>query len=130
MKEIKEAKISDDVFRSRVLITYGSHENIAKWYKSKGIPSSVNIQFAGFTEVLESVTGENIYHVHFTTYGFSVVVHETNHLTFDILSDRGIKFNKHTKEVFAYYQDWIAGKCRDYLDKWTKEDGTILKKDN
>ena len=117
---MKIAKFKEPIFRSSIILTFGTMEEMSQWYKDHGIDHFINPNHQAFTEKMDRVKGGRDYHIHFDYYGFTAVVHETNHVAFNVLSDRGIPFTEENKEVFAYYQDWIAGKCRDYLEKWTK----------
>lgn len=118
---MKEAKFTDPIFEAGIVLTYGDMKDMNDWYRSRGYPEGINNNWQAFCEKIDKKNGVRIYHIHFEAYGFTTVVHETNHLTFNILNDRGIPFIEETKEVFAYYQDWVAGKCRDYLEVWTKK---------
>ena len=61
-------------------------------------------------------------HLHFTSYGFTSIVHETHHATFRVLDWVGMKLTEETIEAYAYYQDWLAGAIRDQFEIWTKQD--------
>lgn len=118
---MKIARFSDPIFGSSIILTLGTIKEVNEWAKKlKVVGELPTNNYQAFTEKLTYADGTRDYHVHFEAYGFTTIVHETNHLTYNVLSDRGIVFIDETKEVFAYYQDWIAGKCRDYLEKWTK----------
>jgi hypothetical protein len=113
---MKIATIKDNLFNTKIILTYGSFEEIKYWLGKKKIELDYEKYWQAFSGQLP--TGEH--HLHFDYYGFTAIVHETNHSTLKILNNAGININNETKEVFAYYQAWLAGKCRDYLEKWTK----------
>lgn len=119
-ENMKEAKIHDPIFEATIILTFGKMKDVNNWYKKKGLPEGINNNWQAYTEKIDK-NGIRYYHIHFEAYGFTTIVHETNHLAFNILNDRGIPFIEETKEVFAYYQDWISGKCRDYLEVWAKK---------
>lgn len=119
--KIRETKIFDPIFRANIIITFGKLSEMKGWFKKNNLDWSIKKHWEAFSQVLERDNGELDYHIHFDLYGFTTIVHETNHTTWNILSDRGIRFNEHTKEVFAYHQDWLAGRCRDILEDWTKK---------
>lgn len=128
---MKKAKIIDHLFGEAILITFGSHEEINDWYKKRGI----NCRFDKFDQAItEKIVEEHdaefreYWHIHFTFYGFSLIVHETNHLAFEVLNKKGIKLSRETMEIFAYYQDWIAAKCRDYFEKWISKPKRLKQK--
>ncbi len=107
--------IKDHLFHNKIIITCGTFKEVSNWLdKKKDIKLDFNPRWGAFSGRLPS--GE--YHLHFDMYGFSVIVHETNHASLDILNDAGINCNQETKEVFAYYQDWLAGKIRDIFEDW------------
>lgn len=114
---MKAATFKDQIFHQKFILTYGKMEEIKKWLSDRKIELVSNTGWQAFSGILP--TGE--LHLHFDYYGFTAIVHETHHASLDVLNNRGLKCNQDTKEVFAYYQDWLAGKCRDYLEKWTKE---------
>jgi len=119
--KIKQAVIHELIFDEDIIITYGDQKQLSRWYKNRNIDDiEIGKYTYGFTELLES-EDRKFRHIHFSVYGFSIIVHETNHLAFEILDEKGIKLSKETKEIFAYYQDFLAGKCRDYMEKWTKK---------
>jgi hypothetical protein len=118
---MKTATIKDYLFERKIIITFGSFKEVKEWLlRKENAEGEINDRWGAFSGRLPS--GDH--HIHFDYYGFSAVVHETNHATLDILNDAGIRVNQETKEVFAYYQDWLAGKCRDYLEKWTDKNKT------
>ncbi len=115
---MKVAKFRDHIFTAEILLTYGTMKEVCDYLlKTENVTTDYHPQWGAFSGKLPS----GRHHIHFSDYGFTVVVHETNHATLDILNDRGIEVSQATKEIFAYYQDWLAGKCRDYMDKWDKE---------
>lgn len=114
---MKIATFKDQIFTQKFILTYGKMEEIKKWLSDRKIELDNNTDWQAFSGRLPS--GEH--HLHFDYYGFTAIVHETHHASLDILNNRGLKCNQETKEVFAYYQDWLAGKCRDYLEKWNKK---------
>lgn len=119
------AKIKDYIFETEIVITYGTMKEINSYLeKTENVTTIANPDWGAYSGKLPS----GKHHLHFEEYGFKAIVHETNHATLDILNDRGIVITQATKEVFAYYQDWLAGKCRDYLEKWTSKKPTIRKK--
>lgn len=113
---MKIAKFKDYLYRNKIIVTYGTLEEVRKWFDNKGIELVFDAEWGAFAGRLP--TGE--VHLHFTQYGFSVIVHETNHATFEVMERAGIKLSHSTQEAFAYYQDWLAGKCLDCMEKWTK----------
>lgn len=122
---MKVAKFRDHIFTAEILLTFGSMKEVSDYLeKTEKVVSDLHPQWGAYSGKLPS----GKHHLHFEEYGFKAIVHETNHATLDILNDRGIVITQATKEVFAYYQDWLAGKCRDYLEKWTSKKPTIRKK--
>jgi hypothetical protein len=119
---MKVARFRDPIFDSSILLTFGPMSEMNIWYKKHKFETEINPHWQAFSEVMNYSLKEGVaqvQHLHFTRYNFSSIVHETNHAAYDILSARGISFVLETKEVFAYYQDWLAGRVRDYLEKWT-----------
>jgi hypothetical protein len=114
---MKIVKIKDPIFRAETLLTYGTMEEMAAWYKKHDCDSDINPHYAGFAERL-TLNGDQLYHMHFTDYAFSTIVHETHHISLYILCDRGLPLSEECREVHAYYQDWLASKTRDYFEKW------------
>lgn len=49
-------------------------------------------------------------------YNPGIVVHETVHLSYNILNPRGLKLNNHTEEAFAYLQQFIFNQITDFYD--------------
>jgi len=113
---MRKAEFKDYIFTAQILITFGSMKEISEYIEKKyKVKFDLHPQWGAFSGELDGK-----YHMHFEEYGFKPIVHETNHAAFDILNDRGIRLTPHTKEVFAYYQSWLASKCRDYLEQWTQ----------
>lgn len=124
---MKVADIHDKVYDQHIILTYGTKDDLDRWYKANKVqnPWEVSKYAGAFTSpiiYLKNGVEYQDYHIHLFTYGFSIIVHETNHLTHIhmILGATGMKLSNETMEAYAYYQDWIAGEIRDYLEKWTK----------
>lgn len=119
---IKEKRLRDPIFRADILISFGDMKDLESWYEKHDIDIDTNKRrkWAAFTEIIETEEELELHHIHFDAYGFTTIVHETNHCVFNILSSRGMNLSEETKETFAYYQDWLAGQCRDVLEVWTK----------
>lgn len=115
--------IIDKIFHTKIILTYGTLDEVKRWLNKSKIELDHKNDWQAFSGQLP--TGE--YHLHFDYYGFTAIVHETNHATLEILNNSGININQETKEIFAYYQDWLAGKCRDYLEKWTNNENETRK---
>jgi len=119
---MRSKTIFDPVFRARIIVTLGPIQEMNKFYeRNKYEEQELSDHWGAYSETLIEDNKEQTYHIHFDLYGFTTIVHETNHITFEILRDRGMSLEDSTKEVFAYYQDWLAGKCRDILEIWTKK---------
>lgn len=114
---MKIKTIKDKLFHNTIIISCGGFKEISKWLSKRDIDLVYNKRWGAFSGRLPS--GE--YHLHFDMYGFSVIVHETHHASLDILNEAGLNCNQETKEVFAYYQDWLAGQVRDVFEKWNKQ---------
>lgn len=106
----KKAVVKDPIFKARIEVTFGKIERL-----------DINKNFGAYFERTEVLGGTTSYRIHFDYYGFTAVVHECHHATFAILSDRGIHLDESTKEVYAYYLDWLSGECRDLLEIWNKK---------
>lgn len=109
--EKKISIVKDPIFKSKIKITFGKIENRL----------GIDKNWGAFFERIEIVGQTTSYHIHFDYYGFTAVVHECHHATFAILSDRGINLDESTKEIYAYYLDWLSGRCRDLLEIWNKK---------
>jgi hypothetical protein len=48
------------------------------------------------------------------------IVHETNHLTYNILDKRDVPLNDETMEVYAYTQTWLFNKVYDFWVEFEK----------
>lgn len=130
---MRVAKIKDYVYGKTIWLTFGTNEEVSRWYEKKGINdvNEMNKYHEAFSCFI--IRDEKKYevrdiHVHFQSYGFSTIVHETNHITFYVLNDAGIQLSQETTEPFAYYQDWISGKIRDQFEKWIAQDKKRKKK--
>lgn len=124
-KTMKVAKIFDNIYGQVIYLTYGTLDERDRWLKKNGVTDELktNSFWDAVTATIEVKKDGLIYqdyHVHFCSYGFSRIVHETNHLTHRVLSGVGMELCEETEEAYAYYQDWIASKIRDYMEKWTK----------
>ena len=105
---IRSKTIFDPIFRAKIVIAFGKINRLG-----------INKNFQAFFEKNEEEGKAPTYYLHFEVYGFTTVVHECHHATYQILSDRGVYLDNSTKEVYAYYLDWLSGQCRDALEKWT-----------
>ena len=123
---MKTKKIKDQLYNKTIWLTYGTNEEVLKWYEKKGINdiSETNKFWEAFVCFIERDEGDYLIkdiHIHFTEYGFTRIVHETHHLVAMVMQDVGIPLVDETREAYAYYQDWIAGVIRDQFEKWIKK---------
>lgn len=122
-RKFYQAEAWDPIFRAHFHILFGSNEDFGLWNKERGL-SAVDPNMDAYCGWYDKVEGHGVvrhYLIYFEEYGFTAIVHETNHLAMRILIDRGLEANNATMEAYAYYQAWLAGQCRDMLEKWTKE---------
>lgn len=116
---MKIATFSDHLFHQKYLVTFGTIEEIVRYLRNKyRLETVYSSEWGAFSGKLPN----GLRHLHFEYYGFSAIVHETNHSALDVINDAGIVVNQHTKEIFAYYQEWLAGKICDYLEKWKEKE--------
>lgn len=55
--------------------------------------------------------------VFWNTKEFSVIAHEANHASFEILNNAGISLSQETEEIFCYYQEFIIKKTQQAINK-------------
>ena len=118
---IREAEIYEPIFKATINVSFGPLSEVDSWYKKHNVIKGKIGRFGAYCEEVVDDDDFLFYHIHFDIYGFTTIVHETNHITFKVLNARGLKHTKQTEEVYCYYQDWLAGQCRDVLEKWTKK---------
>lgn len=123
---MKVADIHDRIYDQHIIVTYGTKDELDKWYLKNHIKNPWEVsRYAGAitAPIYYDKNGVEYqdFHIHFFTYGFTIIVHETNHLTHMILKAVGMKLSDETMEAYAYYQDWIAGVVRDKMEEWTKK---------
>lgn len=109
----------DPVYRVEIYVLYGEIDSFNGWRKEHGIKTKADPHAGAYCGFFEDKDKVRAHYVYFSQYGFTNVVHETNHLAYNILSDSGIRLVDSTMETYAYYQGYLAGKCRDILDDWT-----------
>jgi len=107
--KLRSKTIYDPIFGAKIVIAFGKINRL-----------DINKNYQAFFEKTEKEGEAPTYYIHFEVYGFTTTVHECHHATYQILSDRGIYLSDDTKEVYAYYLDWLTGQCRDKLEIWNK----------
>lgn len=104
----------EPIFFADVIFIAGcSLDQLNKYLDKKGYPSDGAQKFNAYTCTFEKkLKGGNL-QVKYLIWisdkkDFYALVHETNHLTQKILTDRGVPYTSENTEVIAYYQDfWV-----------------------
>jgi hypothetical protein len=53
----------------------------------------------------------------YDAYNIGTLTHESSHVVFRVLRDRGMKLNNHTQEAYAYLQDSIVRRSLQLLNR-------------
>lgn len=55
--------------------------------------------------------------LHYSLITDNIIVHETSHAAFRILEQRGVELNDHTTEAFAYLEEYIFSKVKEFFEQ-------------
>ncbi len=110
-------------FADVLLVTDCDLDDLNKWLIKKGFPTGQDDKkFSAYSTIFEmGLRGGSVQTIYFVWVSdkkdFYALLHETNHLTQKIISDRGIPYNPENTEVIAYLQDFWFKKLWRFMSK-------------
>lgn len=114
---MKVKVITEKMYDDKIYFIVGSISDFKRWVKKMKVIDHESVEdipdtIGGLASMVRypiSKTKDEIAYVIFVKdeTDIPILVHETNHLTYDALKRKGVELKDETKEVYAYYQEWL-----------------------